>query len=295
MQHNHTGEKQYTALAIDSRSPVESPLGIPGLSKEMLVKDKTSHVEVKYENASNSSQDQGASVSTRDDALDFAPTQQKTAVISVLLVDDHALMREGLKQLLELEEDIHVVSEAVDGFDALYKIRQLRPEVVLLDIRMPMIDGIAVTRQITHEFPSIAVIILTISPDHQQMLQAMRNGARGYLLKSVSSQELTQAIRTVHQGGVLIEPELTGAIVREFRRLSNSTQTYVNALSGRDIEILRYVAAGMSNKEIAVKLSYSEKTVKNYLSLIFQKLGIRDRTQAAIFALRQGFLPDDEI
>ena len=206
-------------------------------------------------------------------------------------------MREGLKQLLELEEDIHVVGEAVDGFDALYKIRQLRPEVVLLDIRMPMIDGIAVTRQITHEFPSIAVIILTISPDHQQMLQAMRNGARGYLLKSVSSQELTQAIRTVHQGGVLIEPELTGAIVREFRRLSNSTQTYVNALSGRDIEILRYVAAGMSNKEIAslVKLSYSEKTVKNYLSLIFQKLGIRDRTQAAIFALRQGFLPDDEI
>src|SRR5437588_430584 len=201
MQHNHTGEKQYNALAIDSRSPVESPLGIPGLSKEMLVKDKTSHVEVKYENASNSSQDQGASVSTRDDALDFAPTQQKTAVISVLLVDDHALMREGLKQ----------------------------------------------------------------------------------------------AIRPVHQGGVLIEPELTGAIVREFRRLSNSTQTYVNALSGRDIEILRYVAAGMSNKEIAVKLSYSEKTVKNYLSLIFQKLGIRDRTQAAIFALRQGFLPDDEI
>ena len=295
MQHNHTGEKQYNALAIDSRSPVESPLGIPELSKEMLVKDKTSHVEVKYENTSNSSQDQGASVSTRDDALDFAPIQQKTAVISVLLVDDHALMREGLKQLLELEEDIHVVGEAVDGFDALYKIRQLRPEVVLLDIRMPMIDGIAVTRQITHEFPSIAVIILTISPDHQQMLQAMRNGARGYLLKSVSSQELTQAIRMVHQGGVLIEPELTGAIVREFRRLSNSTQTYVNALSGRDIEILRYVAAGMSNKEIAVKLSYSEKTVKNYLSLIFQKLGIRDRTQAAIFALRQGFLPDDEI
>src|SRR6266487_159359 len=105
----------------------------------------------------------------------------KTAVISVLLVDDHALMREGLKQLLELEEDMHVVGEAVDGFDALYKIRQLRPEVVLLDIRMPIIDGIAVTRQITHEFPSIAVIILTISPDHQQMLQAMRNGARGYL------------------------------------------------------------------------------------------------------------------
>ena len=257
--------------------------------------NKTGHVEVKYENASNSSQEQSASVSARDNTSDTASTQLKTGVISVLLVDDHTLMREGLKQLLELEEDIHVVGEAVDGFDALYKIRQLRPEVVLLDIRMPMIDGIAVTRQIIHEFPSIAVIILTISRDHQQMLQAMRNGARGYLLKSVSSQELTQAIRTVHLGGVLIEPGLTGAMVQEFRRLSDSTPTYVNTLSSRDIGILRYVAAGMSNKEIAEKLSYSEKTVKNYLSLIFQKLGIRDRTQAAIFALRQGFLPDDEI
>src|SRR6266852_8949134 len=201
MQHNHTGEKQYTALAIDSRSPVESPLGIPGLSKEMLVKDKTSHVEVKYENASNSSQDQGTSVSTRDNALDFAPTQQKTAVISVLLVDDHALLREGLRQLLELEEDIRIVGEAVDGFDAIQKIRQVRPDVVLMDIRMPMVDGLAVTRQITFEFPSIAVIMLTMYGENLQMLQAIRNGARGYLLKSSSSQEVAQAIRSVQAGG----------------------------------------------------------------------------------------------
>jgi DNA-binding NarL/FixJ family response regulator len=129
------------------------------------------------------------------------------------------------------------------------------------------------------------------------MLQAMRNGARGYLLKSSSSQEVAQAIRSVQAGGMLIEPGLTGAIVREFRRLSDSTSTgqNIDALSIKEIAILRFVATGMSNKEIAEKLAYSEKTVKNYLSIIFQKLGIRDRTQAAIFALRQGLLPVEDI
>ncbi len=227
-----------------------------------------------------------------------------TALIDVLLVDDHALMREGLRQLLMLEQDMRIVGEAVNGFDALAKVRQLHPAIVLLDIRMPLIDGLAVTRQIAHEFPATSVIILTMYRMQQQMLQAMKNGARGYLLKSASFQEVAQAIRTVYNGGMLIEPELTGAIVHEYRRLSDVTSasgghstalTTLTALTERDIEILRYVAAGMSNKEIAEKLSYAEKTVKNYLSLIFQKLGIRDRTQAAIFALRQGLLPDEEM
>lgn len=222
----------------------------------------------------------------------------------MLLVDDHALMREGLRQLLMLEQDMRIVGEAVNGFDALAKVRQLRPAIVLLDIRMPLIDGLAVTRQIAHEFPETSVIILTMYRMQQQMLQAMKNGARGYLLKSASFQEVAQAIRTVYNGGMLIEPELTGAIVHEYRRLSDvasvsgghsTALTALTALTARDIEILRYVAAGMSNKEIAEKLSYAEKTVKNYLSLIFQKLGIRDRTQAAIFALRQGLLPDEEM
>ncbi len=227
-----------------------------------------------------------------------------TGLIDVLLVDDHALMREGLRQLLMLEQDMRIVGEAVNGFDALAKVRQLRPAIVLLDIRMPLIDGLAVTRQIAHEFPETSVIILTMYRMQQQMLQAMKNGARGYLLKSASFQEVAQAIRTVYNGGMLIEPELTGAIVHEYRRLSDvasvsgghsTALTALTALTARDIEILRYVAAGMSNKEIAEKLSYAEKTVKNYLSLIFQKLGIRDRTQAAIFALRQGLLPDEEM
>ncbi len=219
----------------------------------------------------------------------------RTDVISVLLVDDHALIREGLRQLFTLEQDIQVVGEAVDGIEALHAIQRLRPDVVLMDIHMPIIDGIAVTRQTTQEFPDVAVIMLTMHRDHQQMLQAMKSGARGYLLKSASIREVAQAIRTVHAGGMLVEPVLTGAIVSELRRLSDTSKEsrrLLDLLSEKEIEIVRYVATGMSNKEIADKLAYSEKTVKNYLSIIFQKLNIRDRTQAAILALRQGLLSE---
>lgn len=271
MQQNRVSDRRYTTVAIDSPASISSLSDV----NQTLTQSKTGNVEIK-------------STSTH---------QQHTAVISVLLVDDHALMREGLRKILELEQDLSIVGEAVDGFDALHKVRRLRPDVVLMDIRMPMIDGIAVTRQLVHEFPPLVVIMLTMSVEQQQMLQAMKNGARGYLLKTASSQEVAQAIRMAHAGGMFIEPAMTGAIVREFRRLAGSStnEQPLNALSEKDIEILRYVAAGMTNKEIAEKLAYSEKTVKNYLSLIFQKLGIRDRTQAAIFALRHGFLPDEDI
>jgi DNA-binding NarL/FixJ family response regulator len=169
-----------------------------------------------------------------------------------------------------------------------------------MDISMPVVDGLVATRQITSEYPSIAVIMLTMFRQQQQVLQAMRNGARGYLLKSASSQEVAQAIRKVHEGGMLIEPEVTSALVNEYRRLSDlspdglPTHPATHTLTPREVEIVRYVAAGMSNKEIAERLVYSEKTVKNYLAIIFQKLGIRDRTQAAIFALRQGLIPEED-
>jgi DNA-binding NarL/FixJ family response regulator len=229
-----------------------------------------------------------------DESHKPASSAPPTTLISVLLVDDHALMREGLRQLFSLEDDLQVVGEAVDGLDALQKIRQLLPDVVLMDINMPIIDGITLTRQITEEFPSIAVMMLTMYQQHQQMLEAMKSGARGYLLKSASAREVAEAIRMVKQNGVFIKPEMARAIVDEFRRLSDAASTRItDILTEKELEIVRYVASGMSNKEIGEALSYSEKTVKNYLSIIFQKLHLRDRTQLAIFALRQGLLPPE--
>jgi DNA-binding NarL/FixJ family response regulator len=221
----------------------------------------------------------------------------ETATISILLVDDHALMREGLRQLLSLESDLRVVGEAVNGFEAIQMVRQSQPDVVLMDISMPGVDGIAVTQQLAHEFPAVAVIMLTMHRQDQQVLQAIKSGARGYLLKTASSQDLAQTIRQVHAGQVQIEPELTGTIVSEMRRLASLSAEGNNSLtelSEKEIDILRCVAMGLSNKEIAQQLAYSEKTVKNYLSIIFQKLNIRDRTQAAIFAFRHGLIPLDE-
>jgi len=225
-------------------------------------------------------------------------SKKQSNVIRVLLVDDHVLMREGLIQLFSLEADLHVVGEASDGFEALEKIAAERPDVVLLDIHLPIVDGIAVVRQITHQFPEVATLMLTMYRQNQQIVDAMRNGAKGYLLKSASIHEVTQAIRSVRAGGIVVPPSLTGAIINELRRVPDQNESNGQAmaqLSEKEIEIIRYLASGLSNKEIAEHLSYSEKTVKNYLSIIFQKLQLRDRTQVAIYALRQGLLPDEKV
>lgn len=220
-----------------------------------------------------------------------------TDMIGVLLVDDHMLMREGLRQLFALEQDIRVIGEAIDGIEALQKIRQLRPDVVLMDIHMPGMDGITVTQQVVREFPEIAVIILSMQQQNQQVLQAMKSGARGYLLKTTSVRVVAEAIRMVRAGSVFVAPEMTDMIVQEYRRLSEGVpgRQNIETLQAKEVEIVRYVAMGMSNKEISEKLAYSEKTVKNYLSTIFQKLHLRDRTQVAIFALRHGLLPDEDV
>jgi DNA-binding NarL/FixJ family response regulator len=222
--------------------------------------------------------------------------EQCTAVISVLLVDDHVLLREGLRQLFQLEKDIQVVGEATDGLEAMQKIRKLEPDIVLMDINMPVVDGITLTRQLTQEFPSIAVIMLTMSRQSQQMLQAVKSGARGYLPKTASASEVAETIRKVHNEGMAIKPEMTREIVNDYRRLSDESMAsgLSDILAEKELEIVRFVATGMSNREIAEKLAYSEKTVKNYLSIIFQKLHLRDRTQVAIFALKQGLLSEDE-
>ena len=217
-------------------------------------------------------------------------------LISVLLVDDHALMRAGLRQLLSLEKDIAVIGEACDGFDAIQQIRQLRPAIVLLDIHLPVIDGITLTRQITREFPNTAVIILSMHQQQQQVLQAVKNGAKGYLLKTSSIREVTDTIRKVSTGVMCIENDLPSTAVINYRHIINAKRSEdsdpIEQLTEKEQEIIRHLVDGMNNREIADKLAYSEKTVKNYLSNIFQKLNLRDRTQVAIFALRHGIIPE---
>ena len=221
---------------------------------------------------------------------------KQVTLISVLLVDDHALMRAGLRQLLSVEKDIAVIGEACDGFDAIQQIRQLRPAVVLLDIHMPVIDGITLTRQITREFPDTAVIILSMYQQQQQILQAVKNGAKGYLLKTSSIREVTDTIRKVSMGAMCIENDVLATAAIDYRHIINTKQNddrdSIEQLTGKEQEIIRHLVEGMNNKEIADKLAYSEKTVKNYLSNIFQKLNLRDRTQVAIFALRHGIIPE---
>lgn len=236
------------------------------------------------------------SVENEDHSGSRIDTTKHTDVISVFIVDDHALLREGLRQLFTLEDDIQVIGEASDGFSAIEQIRQQAPDIVLMDIHLPIVDGIAMTRQITAQFPEVAVIMLTMHAQQQQVVDAIKSGARGYLLKSSSVHELAEALRVVHDGDIAITPSLTGALVNELRRFPEESigTPHLSQLSEKEIEIIRYLAAGMSNKEIAEQLAYSEKTVKNYLSVIFQKLHLRDRTQVAIFALRQGLLPEED-
>ena len=220
---------------------------------------------------------------------------QHVTLISVLLVDDHALMRAGLRQLLSLEKDIAVIGEACDGFDAIHQIRQQHPNVVLLDIHMPVVDGLTLTRQITREFPNTAVIILTMYQQQQYIIQAMKNGAKGYLLKTSSIREVTDTIRKVSTGAMCIETNGFATPLPIYRTVGTTRSTGdsdpIEQLTEKEQEIVRHLVEGMSNKEIAHTLAYSEKTVKNYLSNIFQKLNLRDRTQVAIFALRHGILP----
>lgn len=215
--------------------------------------------------------------------------------IRVLLVDDHTLVRQGLRQLLEEEQDIEVVGEASDGAEVVDRVRELLPDVILMDINMPIVDGVAATRQVQRDFPDIGVIILSMYRQDQYVFEAVRAGARGYLLKSARASEVTAAIRAVAAGSALIDPTIAGNLLKEFQRLTPSAQSAqgnkLEQLTERETEILRLVSTGASNKEIANTVYLSEKTVKNYLSNIFKKLQLNDRVQAATYAVRQGITP----
>jgi DNA-binding NarL/FixJ family response regulator len=214
--------------------------------------------------------------------------------IRVLIVDDQRLMREGLRILLELEPDLAIVGEAGDGQAALERFAALQPDVVLMDVRMPVLDGVEATRRLRERWPDARVIILTTFDDDEYLFEGLRAGALGYLLKDVSGQDLAKAVRTVAAGGALIDPSVTRKVVAGLARWAPPARPIDKALreplSEREREILRLLAQGLSNGEIADRLSLAQGTVKNYVTVILQKLGARDRTQAALRAKEMGLI-----
>jgi len=205
----------------------------------------------------------------------------------VLLVDDHRMFRQGLRELLERKTDYHVVGEAATGREALAQIAALRPDVVLLDIQMPGLDGVAVAREIGLGHPEVKTIMLTMYRHDRHLLEAIKAGARGYLLKDADADELITTIDRVVAGEAVLDPAMTLPVLTEFRRLSEQQP---DALTPREREILRLLVAGHDNRTIADRLFLSEKTVGNRLSEIFSKLGVANRTQAAIVAVQRALV-----
>jgi len=208
--------------------------------------------------------------------------------IRILIADDHPLIREGLRRILEMDPQIKVVGEVGDGQGAINKTRILDPHVVLMDLKMPGTNGIEASRVIRREFPEIRIIILTVADD-DDMLEVIRAGASGYLLKDVEPVELLKAIHTVYEGRPAFHPIVTSRLLGEYNRLSMPVRKddEISLLTEREKEVLGLIAQGESNKNIAHKLFISEKTVKNHITSIFRKLKVEDRTQAAIFAIKK--------
>jgi len=219
-------------------------------------------------------------------------------MIRILLVDDQTLIRQGIRLLLAGEPDLEVVGEAGNGRQALEMVTSLKPDVILMDVRMPEMDGVTATREISARFPTCAVIILTTFDDDETIFEGLRAGARGYLLKDINADEMTAAIRTVATGGALIQPSITRKVLAEFTRLtsplsqpgSSSPQILIEPLTEREMEVLRLLAEGLSNKEIAGRLVITEGTVKNHVSNLIAKLNVRDRTQAILKAQEYGLI-----
>jgi DNA-binding NarL/FixJ family response regulator len=220
--------------------------------------------------------------------------------ISILIVDDHPLFRDGLQQALTLEDDLNVIGQSEDGEDALRAARRLQPDVILLDINLPLLNGLQVARQLKAERTNAAVIVLTAYHDSQQVLHAMRAGAAAYCSKDVTPDELIEIIRDVAGGLYVVENERM-----DERALESWIQSNLEAMSGpyiidaeehyiplspREMEILQFVTNGLSNKEIAMKLRISQQTVKNHMTSILKKLNVEDRTQAAVNAIRRGWV-----
>ncbi|MBI3947749.1 MAG: response regulator transcription factor [Armatimonadetes bacterium] len=216
--------------------------------------------------------------------------------IRVLIADDHPLILEGLASLLVRQADMEVVAKAASGSEAIERALESDPDVILMDIRMPGLDGVEATRRIRHDNPRARVIMLTVYEDDASIFNAIKAGACGYMLKDVGTDILVDSIRRAARGESLIHPAIAARVLEEFSRLSRDREQVpadlFQQLTRREVEILRLLAEGLSNKEIALRLTISEKTVKNHLSSIFDKLQVNDRMQALIYAFEHNLIPN---
>ena len=217
-------------------------------------------------------------------------------MVKVLIADDQELIRESLKIILDSKPDIEVTDAVSDGLEVIRSIREKRPDIILLDIRMPRLDGVSCTKIIKEGYPDIKIIILTTFDDDEYVFNALKYGASGYLLKGISMDSLVEAINTVYQGQAMINPDIASKVLKFFSKLAVNNETIhvpvenIKMITKNEWTIIKEVSKGKSNKEIAKDLSFSEGTVRNYLSNIWDKLELRDRTQLAIWAISRGEL-----
>ncbi|GGA67122.1 response regulator [Ornithinibacillus halotolerans] len=221
--------------------------------------------------------------------------------INIVLIDDHKLFREGVKRILEFEPSFQVVAEGDDGVMAAQLVKEYNPDVVLMDINMPTMNGVQATAELVRNFPNSKVIILSIHDDESYVTHALKTGAQGYLLKEMDSNSLIEAIKVVSEGGSYLHPKVTHNLVQEYRRLAKESVAVglgsrveyhrpLHLLTKRECEVLQLLADGKSNRAVAEALYISEKTVKNHVSNILQKMNVNDRTQAVVSAIRKGWV-----
>jgi DNA-binding NarL/FixJ family response regulator len=210
--------------------------------------------------------------------------------VNILIVDDHTLFRTGVRKMLEAEEDMHVVGEAATGLEALEQARALMPDVILMDIKMPDLDGVQAARTLHREMPHVGIIFVTMFEDDEFIFQGLQAGGRGYILKDADPDTMLRAIRAVAHGESLLGSTVAQKVMRQFSALPGKQAPLVDDLTPREVEVLKLIAEGRSNSEIAKELVISEKTVKNHINNIFSKLHVYDRSQAMLYAIRKGLV-----
>jgi NarL family two-component system response regulator LiaR len=214
--------------------------------------------------------------------------------VKVLIADDHALVRKGLLALLEAKPDVQVVGEAADGIEAVRMAGSCLPDIILMDLEMPRKDGINAIKEIRQQLPHSKILVLTSYTDDQRVIAAIRAGANGYLLKTTMPDDLLRAIREVLQGRMPLDPEITGAVIRELERPAETVPTRPENLTEREIDVMRLIAKGYPNRQIAEELLISDRTVSTHVGRILKKLQLENRTQIALFALRKGLADLDD-